>query len=69
MKMRLFVGVSFILIGSILMTLTFDDISFLGNIVMKIVGVGTILFGVFYARKRKGYDPTSECTTFPRENK
>ncbi len=65
--MRLFVCVFFILIGSVLIGLTIDDISTLGNIIMKIIGVGTILFGVFYARK--GYYPTSDYATFPEDNK
>jgi hypothetical protein len=67
--LRLFVGVSFILIGSILIGLTIDNISTLDNIVMKLLGASTILFGVLYARKRKGYYPTSEYKSFPRENK
>jgi hypothetical protein len=55
--LRLLVGILLILIGSILSGLTIDNISFVGNIIMKLLGVGIIAAGILFARKRKGYQP------------
>jgi hypothetical protein len=52
--LRIFIAIPFIFLGAFLLALTIDDISNLGNITMKILGLGSMLIGVLIGRRRKG---------------
>ncbi|MEH7014814.1 hypothetical protein V7087_29105 [Neobacillus niacini] len=52
--MRLLIAIPFILIGSILTATTIEDISYLGNITIKIIGFGIIAIAASFARNKQG---------------
>lgn len=53
-KLRWLIAFPFILIGSILTATTIEDISYLGNITMKILGFGMIAIAASFVRNKKG---------------
>jgi hypothetical protein len=53
-KLRLLIAIPFILIGSILTATTIEDISYLGNITIKILGFGIIAIAASFVRNKQG---------------
>ncbi|MFP7298735.1 hypothetical protein [Neobacillus niacini] len=51
--MRLLIAIPFILIGSILTATTIEDISYLGNLTIRILGFGIIAVAAMYVRDKK----------------
>jgi hypothetical protein len=52
--LRLLIAIPFILIGSILTATTIEDISYLGNITIKILGFGIIAIAASFIRNKQG---------------
>jgi hypothetical protein len=52
--LRLLIAIPFILIGSILTATTVEDISYLGNITIKIIGFGIIAIAASFVRNKQG---------------
>jgi hypothetical protein len=52
--LRLLIAIPFILIGSILTATTIEDISYLGNITIKILGFGIIAVAASFIRNKQG---------------
>ncbi|NYE07478.1 bacteriorhodopsin [Bacillus niacini] len=51
--MRWLIAFPFILIGSILTATTVEDISYLGNITIKIIGFGIIAIAASFIKKKQ----------------
>jgi hypothetical protein len=52
--LRLLIAIPFILIGAILTATTIEDISYLGNITIKILGFGIIAVAASFIRNKQG---------------
>jgi hypothetical protein len=52
-KLRWLIAIPFILIGSILTATTVEDISYLGNITIKIIGFGFIAIAASFVRNKQ----------------
>ncbi|MDQ0971519.1 bacteriorhodopsin [Neobacillus niacini] len=53
--MRWLIAFPFILIGSILAATTVEDISYLGNITIKIIGFGILAITASFLRNKQGH--------------
>jgi hypothetical protein len=53
-KLRWLIAFPFILIGSILTATTVEDISYLGNITIKIIGYGILAIAASFLRNKQG---------------
>jgi uncharacterized protein YebE (UPF0316 family) len=51
--LRFFLAIPLILIGSILVGLTIDDIGDIGNIIMHLIGFGCLLGAIVIGRSKK----------------
>ncbi|MCM3693570.1 hypothetical protein [Neobacillus niacini] len=52
--MRLLIAIPFVLFGSILTATTIEDISYLGNLTIKILGFGMIAIAASFIRNKQG---------------